>query len=90
MSRPHGYVEATRAGGFAFTSGRIVASYRGVVAVISNGISGVPAALSVTAITERLDARRIEQAAGVLMREERALRTILANEPASQQKAFAT
>ena len=47
-------------------------------------------ALSVIAIAERLGARRIEQVARILMREERALRAILANEPTSQQKGFAT
>ena len=88
--RVRSYVEATRARGFAVTSGRIVASYRGVAVAIGNGIGGVPAALSVIAVAERLDARRIERVAGVLMREERALRTVLANEPASQQKGFAT
>ena len=88
--RVRAYVEATRARGFAITSGRIVASYRGVAVAIGNGVGGLPAALSVIAIAERLDVRRIEQVARILMREERALRAILANEPTSQQKGFAT
>ena len=84
------YVGATRARGFAVTSGRIVASYRGVAVAIGNGVGGLPAALSVIAIAERLDVRRIEQVARILMRKERALRAILASEPTSQQKGFAT
>jgi len=88
--RVRAYVEATRARGFAITSGRIVASYRGVAVAIGNGIGGMPAALSIIAIAERLDVRRIEQVARILMREERALRMILANEPTSQQKGFST
>jgi len=88
--RVRAYVEATRARGFAITSGRIVASYRGVAVAIGNGVAGSPAALSVIAVAERLDARRMERVAGILMREERALRAILADEPTSQQKEFAT
>jgi DNA-binding IclR family transcriptional regulator len=83
-------VEATRARGFAVISGRIVARYRGVAVAIGNGIGGVPTAISVIAVAERLDVSRIEEVAALLRREEKALRTILANEPPSQQKGFAT
>jgi DNA-binding IclR family transcriptional regulator len=83
-------VEATRARGFAVTSGRIVARFRGVAVSIGNGVGGVPVALSIIAIEERLDVRRIEKVVSLLQREEKALRSILANEPCIQQKGFAT
>jgi DNA-binding IclR family transcriptional regulator len=83
-------VEATRARGFAVTSGRIVARFRGVAVAIGNGVGGIPVALSVIAIEERLDVRRIERAVLLLQREERALRAILGTEPATPRKGFAT
>jgi DNA-binding IclR family transcriptional regulator len=83
-------VEATRARGFAVTSGRIVARFRGIAVSIGNGVGGVPVALSVIAIEERLDVRRIEKVVSLLQREEKALRSILATEPYTQQKGFAT
>jgi DNA-binding IclR family transcriptional regulator len=89
-ARVRAYVEATRARGFAVTSGRIVARYRGVAVAIRNGVGGVAAALSINAVAERLDARRIEQVASLLIREEKALRTLLAHIPTPQQKGFAT
>ena len=76
------YVEATRARGFAITSGRIVAQYRGVAIAVGNGIGGVPASLSVVAVAERLDPRRVEQVARILIREEKSLREMLAIAPA--------
>jgi DNA-binding IclR family transcriptional regulator len=82
-------VEATRARGFAVTSGRIVARFRGVAVSVGNGIGGVPVALSVIAIEERLDVRRIEKVILLLQREEKALRLSLATEPYIQQKGFA-
>lgn len=84
------YVEATRARGFAVTSGRIVARYRGVAVAIGNGIGGVATALSVIAVAERLDARRIDRVAALLIREEKASRRLLARIPQQQQKGFAT
>ncbi|MDB5315782.1 MAG: kipR [Rhodospirillales bacterium] len=83
------YVEATRARGFAITSGRIVARYRGVAIAIGNGIGGTPASLSVVAVAERLDLRRIELVARLLAREEKALRAILAIEPENPRKGIA-
>ncbi|UPY38902.1 IclR family transcriptional regulator [Sediminicoccus sp. KRV36] len=81
------YVEATRARGFAITSGRIVARYRGVAIAVGNGIGGVPASLSVVAVAERLDPRRIEQVARILIREEKSLREMLAIAPAGQTES---
>lgn len=81
------YVEATRARGFAITSGRIVARYRGVAIAVGNGIGGVPASLSVIAIAERLDPRRVEQVARILLREEQALREMLAIAPAARNES---
>jgi DNA-binding IclR family transcriptional regulator len=78
-------VEATRARGFAVTSGRIVARFRGVAVAVGNGIGSVPVALSVIAIAERLDVRRIEAVAALLKREEAALRAVLANDPPFQK-----
>lgn len=75
-------MEATRARGFAITSGRIVAQYRGVAIAVGNGIGGVPASLSVVAVAERLDPRRVEQVARILIREEKSLREMLAIAPA--------
>jgi DNA-binding IclR family transcriptional regulator len=83
-------VEATRARGFAVTSGRIVARFRGVAVAIGNGVGGIPVALSVIAIEERLDVRRIDKAVSLLQREEKALRSTLGTEPSTQQKGFAT
>jgi len=79
-------VEATRARGFATTFGRIVARFRGVALAIGNGVGGVPVALSVIALEERLDARRIERVVALLRREERSLRAALSSElfPASK------
>lgn len=83
------YVEATRARGFAITSGRIVARYRGVAIAIGNGIGGTPASLSVVAVAERLDPRRIELVARILAREEKSLRAILAIQPDNQPEGVA-
>jgi DNA-binding IclR family transcriptional regulator len=88
--RVRGYAEATRARGFAVTSGRILAPYRGVAVAIGNGVGGVAAAISVIAVAERLDARRIEEVATLLRREERALRDLLASRSVTEQKGFAT
>ncbi|MFC7738618.1 IclR family transcriptional regulator [Roseomonas sp. GCM10028921] len=88
--RVRALVEATRARGFAVTSGRIVARFRGVAVSIGNGVGGIPVALSVIAIEERLDVQRIEKAVSLLQREEKALRSILGTEPSIQQKGFAT
>jgi DNA-binding IclR family transcriptional regulator len=79
-------VEATRARGFAVSTGRIVARFRGVALAIGNGVGGVPVALSVIAIEERLDLARIETTVALLRREEQALRALLASEPVIQQK----
>ncbi len=70
-------VEATRSRGFAVTSGRIVARFRGVAIPIGNGIGGVPFALGVIAIEERLDPKRIEKAVAALKREEKELMSLL-------------
>ena len=83
-------VEATRARGFAVTSGRIVARFRGVAVAIGNGVGGIPVALSVIGLEERLDVRRIEKVVSLLQREERALRSILRAEPSISQNGFAT
>lgn len=73
-------VEATRARGFATTTGRIIARFRGVALAIGNGVGGVPVALSVIAPEDRFDARRIERVVSLLRGEERALRTALSIE----------
>ncbi|SHJ90271.1 DNA-binding transcriptional regulator, IclR family [Roseomonas rosea] len=83
-------VEATRARGFAVTSGRVVARFRGVAVAIGNGVGGIPVALSVIATEDRLDVRRIEKVVLLLQREERSLRSILGAEPSISQKGFAT
>lgn len=70
-------VEATRARGFAMTTGRIIARYRGVAMAVGNGVGGVPVAISVIAVAERLDARRIETMAALLRREEAGLRAAI-------------
>ncbi len=74
-------VEATKARGFSISSGRFVARYRGVGLAIGNGVGGVPVALSLIAIEERLDARGIERTVVLLRREEQALRALLKAEP---------
>jgi DNA-binding IclR family transcriptional regulator len=74
-------VEATKARGFAVSSGRFVARYRGVGLAIGNGVGGIPVALSVIAIEERLDVHGIERTVALLRREEQALQTLLKTEP---------
>ncbi|TDR93506.1 IclR family transcriptional regulator [Enterovirga rhinocerotis] len=79
-------VEATRARGFAVTTGRIVARFRGVALAVGNGVNGVPVALSVIAADERLDAPRIDRVVALLRREESALRAALTSELFSPAK----
>ena len=86
QERVRSAVEATRARGFAVSTGRIVAHFRGVALAIGNGVGGVPVALSVIATGDRLGPSRIETTVALLQREECALRTLLASDPIIQQK----
>lgn len=80
-------VKATRARGFAVTTGRIVARYRGVAVAVGNGVGSIPVALSVIAIAERLDVRRIEAVAALLRREEAALRAAISGASSHKGRA---
>ncbi|MDB5416426.1 MAG: gylR [Rubritepida sp.] len=70
-------LEATRRRGYAITTGRFVARYRGIAAPVA-GTADIPAAsLCIVAISERLKPPRLERVALLLARESRALAALL-------------
>jgi DNA-binding IclR family transcriptional regulator len=73
-------LEATRGRGYAVSTGRFVARYRGVAAPFGGG--EVPAAsLCIIAISERLTPKRQDRIAALLIREAAALNSLLARQP---------
>lgn len=77
--RVTGELEAARRRGYAVTTGRFVARYRGIATSFGGG--HVPAAsLCIVALSERLKPERLERVATLLARECRALGALLARE----------
>lgn len=81
VERVRSSVEATKARGFSVTCGRFVARHHGIGVAIPNGVGGVPVALSLIAVEDRLDPRTVEQAVTILRKEEQALRALLNAKP---------
>lgn len=78
--RVTGELEAARRRGYAVTTGRFVARYRGVAVPFGGG--EVPAAsLCIVAISERLKPERLDRVVTLLTREAGAIAALLATQP---------
>jgi DNA-binding IclR family transcriptional regulator len=86
VERVRSSVEGTKARGFSVTCGRFVARHHGVGLAIPNGVGGVPVALSLIAVEDRLDPRTVEQAVTILRKEEQVLRALLNAKPPSSRR----